>query len=150
MRKPRPRDLHASERQETSHCFTSAVKPIPGDHHNRPSLTFLDLWQSNEFIRKGLLNLRGGIKKTIPKNLKILRFFFTILDQKLVFIYHFWPKTEFFLPFFSLRGGEGSCPIQKILIRKNWGGQKRGRPGVSVFLTESKKNSLFMAPLMSK
>ena len=117
MRKPRPRDLHASERQETSHCFTSAVKPIPGDHHNRPSLTFLDLWQSNESIRKGLLNMRGGIKKTIPKNpyQKIFRFF----DQKQSFFDHF-----------LIKGGM-SWPIQKILIRKKLRWSKKGEEGGS-------------------
>ena len=63
---------------------------------------------------------------------------------------HFWPKTELvfftifdqklnFLPFFSLRGG-GSCPIQKSLSEKNWGGQKRRRWGLT-FLTKSKKKN---------
>ena len=43
-----------------------------------------------------------------------------------------------------IKGGGGVCPIQKILIRKNWGGLKRGRGGLS-FLTKTKKKTVFYA-----
>ena len=50
-----------------------------------------------------------------------------------IFFYHF--EHLFFLLFWTIlfiKGGGGSYPI-KILFRKNWGGQKRGRGGSQFF-----------------
>ena len=54
-------------------------------------------------------------------------------------------KTGNFWPFFAKRVGlGGSCPIQKILTRKNWGRQK-GEGGSPIFWTKRKKSSFFCA-----
>ena len=57
-------------------------------------------------------------------------------------------KLVVFWPFFAEKGG-GLGRVKKILIRKNWGGQKRGRGGLSFFFTKSKKTQLFMPPLVN-
>ena len=68
--------------------------------------------------------------------------------RKNVTFWHILPKRGNFIrknwEFFAKRGG--SRPIQKILIRKNWGGQKRGRGGVSVFLLKVKKQFFYGSP----
>ena len=55
------------------------------------------------------------------------------------FLYIFGPfwslseKNDYFLPFFSLRGGGLSCPIQKKSLSEKTGGQKEGGGGSRVF-----------------
>ena len=66
--------------------------------------------------------------------------FFGIICQKMGVLYK---KLVVFWPFFAEKGG-GLGRVKKILIRKNWGGQKRGRGGgVSVFWLKVKKNQFF-------
>ena len=72
------------------------------------------------------------------------------ISEKPIF-WHFLPKRGvlskklgIFWPFFAKREG-GSRPIQKILIRKNWGGQilNGGRGGLRI-LTKRKKIPVFL------